>query len=144
MNKCTDKCAVVKCSSGYTCESGQCIPLCSKIRCPVNTVCINGYCVINNFCRKDSECKPDEFCANGKCIDKCSKVVCPKGSTCDNGECKLDLNVCPSDTDYDARPCVGPRPTEATCPTLYYIMAPTANVCGIRKDGSMAYFVRFC
>lgn len=112
-----DRCALMRCIQGYYCQNGKCIrqlDLCSRILCAPGSICQNGRCI-------------------QQVIDLCATVKCSAGYMCKGGQCVVDpqQQICQA----KRLPCAYPRPTETTCPTLYYFVAPKPNYCGVTSFG---------
>ena len=135
----------MKCASGYICERGSCIPACDAMKCPAGHYCSGGKCISDQqACSYDAECSEGDFCPFGFCISKCSKILCPVGTKCINGNCIPDDDFCPNKYNASVHRCSDPRPTERTCPQIYYFRAPDPNFCGITASGERVNFAREC
>lgn len=55
-----------------------------------------------------------------------------------------DLLVCPVKPKATVKLCTDPRPTDKTCPVIYYIRAPDPLFCGVKADGTRVNFARDC
>lgn len=138
-----DRCSLVRCAAGYVCQDGQCVIAnpCALIRCGFGYFCDNGQCIDRCAvirCREGYDCK------EGECVPRpgyCNGVLCAPGHSCVNGQCIL--STLPS---CNARrvECTLPRPDETTCPTRYYLIAPTPNFCGITSTGEQIGFPEEC
>lgn len=86
-------------------------------------------------------CASGYYCENGQCIDRCALMRCSSGYICKAGQCvPVQQPVC----DAKRVQCTYPRPNELTCPTRYYLVAPTPNYCGITATGQQVGFPEEC
>ena len=126
--------------------------------CKIGSKCVYGLCLSTDICSVNADCPTGEICSAGKCIEatpipidpppnsRCKTVKCSSGFICQNGECVKDPNIypCPLDQKYKFTVCTEPRPTDITCPVLYYIRAPDPLFCGVKADGTRVDFPRDC
>jgi hypothetical protein len=159
-NACVDACSAMNCSSGFTCQCGQC----------VDQTCRTKGCAMGQRCNKASGmCEPDQcigaaclanqFCdpSTGDCIYSCVGVMCGSRQTCQQGTCTPDPctqktcpepQICdPSSGDCIDDPCFGvdncvpgfacvggacvPDPCDG-------VMCPMGGVCKFSKiDGTL-------
>lgn len=94
-----DKCAVILCPPGHTCNNGQCIDLCSLVDCAPPSICVLGQCVVTPppQCQVDSDCPVPTLCVDGQCVDLCENIVCPGNLPCIGGQCPIIEPTCTSD-----------------------------------------------
>ncbi|MEK6963008.1 MAG: hypothetical protein AABX70_01180 [Nanoarchaeota archaeon] len=92
---CNGKCTVQTCSSGQTCQAGQCVsssctPTCVNKKCGDSDGC-NGICNVQT-------CSSGQTCQKGQCV---SAIIPTSG-------CHARGGTCPADNDG--------RPSKSTCP----------------------------